>query len=88
MKARTRKLANLWKVIVCRNGCTWTERPHTRKATYEYVQTLIDDWLNGHLRSPLAHIYVDVRDGDGMKLYETINLQEMAKVREAVSDVQ
>lgn len=79
----TRKKANLWKVIHRRKGGQWVERPESKAKVYRYIEAEVANWLCGALPDPYVEVWVDERDGHGWRLYERINLDELAQTDRA-----
>lgn len=60
------------------------KRRHESKASaYRQVENDVRNWLAGALRSQHLGVYVDERDGQGWRVYERIDLAELAACAEA-----
>lgn len=49
-------------------------RHESKAAVYRYVRGEVANWLAGALRSQHLTVWVDERDGKGIRRYETVDL--------------
>jgi hypothetical protein len=62
-------------------GDTRDEFPSMKQA-YEFVQALTFSYAAGQIENPRLTVWVDEGDGQGWRLYETLDLAELAHMRD------
>jgi hypothetical protein len=72
--------AKLWKIRQKTKGCTYECRPESKVKAYRWVRNELANWLCGAVPTPFVEVWVDDRDGNGWRLYERVNLSELAEL--------
>lgn len=80
MTSRRGYKAKLWEIRQQTRGYLYKVRVESKVKAYRWVHDEVANWLCGMPPTPFVEVWVDERDGSGWRLYERVNLEELAQL--------
>jgi hypothetical protein len=71
-------LTKLWEIKQKMRGCLYKERVESKVKVYLWVNNEVANWFGVPL-TPFVEVWTDERDGNGLRLYERVDLRELVE---------